>query len=75
MSNQNNKTDSTNRPSHYLYVVEGEGDNEFWTKIGAVWSHKDGKGANMKFSAFPATGGRVVMRDANEAAAKEPKAA
>ena len=61
---------SSNKPSHYLYVVEGEGEDEFWTKIGAGWPHKDGKGFTQHFSAFPAQGGRVVMRDAAEADAK-----
>jgi hypothetical protein len=41
---QNRKS---NRPTHAVYVAEGEGDNAFWTKIGAAWSHDDGDGFNI----------------------------
>ncbi|RZI38709.1 hypothetical protein EGT07_32820 [Herbaspirillum sp. HC18] len=50
------------KPSHAVYVVEGEGDNAFWTKIGAAWEHQDGKGLNITLSALPLNG-RLVIRD------------
>lgn len=50
------------KPSHAVYVVEGEGDNAFWTKIGAAWQHQDGKGLNITLSALPLNG-RLVVRD------------
>ena len=50
------------KPSHAVYVVEGEGDNTFWTKIGAAWEHQDGKGLNITLSALPLNG-RLVIRD------------
>lgn len=50
------------KPSHAVYVVEGEGDNAFWTKIGAAWEHQDGKGLNITLSALPLNG-RLVVRD------------
>ena len=50
------------KPSHAVYVVEGEGDNAFWTKIGAAWEHQDGKGLNLTLSALPLNG-RLVIRD------------
>ena len=42
-------------PAYYLYQVrdkEGQ-DKGYWTKIGAAWPHKDGKGFRLKFDAFP----------------------
>lgn len=40
-------TEHKNRPSHGVYIVEGEGDNAYWTKVGAAWAHKDGDGFNI----------------------------
>ncbi|WP_346658407.1 hypothetical protein [Bradyrhizobium sp. 134] len=42
-------------------MVDGEGDNAFWTKIGAAWEHKDGKGFNILLTAMPLNG-RLVIR-------------
>lgn len=64
------RTGRPNRPSHYLYAVAGEGEKEFWTRIGAAWPNKDGKGYSVEFVAFPAGNRRVVMRDASEADAE-----
>ncbi|KSV67270.1 hypothetical protein N182_34120 [Sinorhizobium sp. GL2] len=50
---QNRKS---NRPTHAVYVVEGEGDNAFWTKIGAAWPHEDGDGFNITLKAMPIDG-------------------
>jgi hypothetical protein len=49
------------RPSHAVYVVDGEGENAFWTKIGAAWAHEDGEGFNLMLTAFPLSG-RLVVR-------------
>lgn len=51
----------SNRPSHAVYVVEGEGERAFWTKIGAAWQHEDGDGFNVTLTAIPLTG-RLVIR-------------
>ena len=32
----------SNRPTHTLFHVTGEGDARNWTRIGAGWAHKDG---------------------------------
>ena len=40
---------TNNRPSHVVSIVEGEGDNTTWTEIGAMWTHKDGKGGEYRF--------------------------
>jgi hypothetical protein len=48
-------------PSHGVFVVEGEGDRAYWTKIGAAWPHQDGDGFNVTLSAVPLSG-RIVIR-------------
>lgn len=50
------------RPTHAIYVIQGEGKKERWTKIGAVWPHKDEQGASLVFDAYPAGNGRVAIR-------------
>jgi len=55
------KKSTANRPSHAVYVVEGEGENAFWTKIGAAWPHEDGEGYNVQLTAMPLSG-RLVVR-------------
>lgn len=49
------------RPSHTVYVVEGEGQNAFWTKVGAAWAHDDEEGFNVQLTALPVNG-RLVLR-------------
>ncbi|MCO6389918.1 hypothetical protein GTW25_02605 [Aliihoeflea aestuarii] len=50
-----------NVPSHGVFVVDGEGEKAYWTKIGCAWSHSDGSGFNVSLSAIPLTG-RLVLR-------------
>jgi hypothetical protein len=50
------------RPTHAIYVIQGEGKKERWSKIGAVWPHKDEQGASLVFDAYPAGNGRVAIR-------------
>lgn len=52
----------TNRPTHSVYVIQGEDKSERWTKIGAAWPHKDGQGFSLVLDAFPAGNGRVAIR-------------
>lgn len=61
----NKKSNETNRPTHAIWQVNGEGDKARWTRVGAAWMHKDLKGANLKFDAFPMSG-RVVIREITE---------
>ncbi|QND60136.1 hypothetical protein [Mesorhizobium huakuii] len=53
---------TTNRPTHTVFVVEGEGDKTTWTEIGALWSHEDRKGFNLNLKALPLSG-RLVIRE------------
>lgn len=55
------RTQKNQRP-HGVFVVEGEGDKAFWTKIGAAWPHDDGKGFSLQLSCLPLDG-RLVVRE------------
>ncbi len=55
------KRKPTTRP-HGVYVVDGEGETAFWTKLGAAWPHEDGRGFNVTLTAMPLTG-RLVIRE------------
>lgn len=55
------------KPTHEAFVVTGEGDSAFWTKLGAVWPHDDGKGFNIELIAIPVTG-KLVLRERKETA-------
>ena len=50
--------------THFAYVVrEGKDeDQSFWTKVGALIPHGDGKGFNLFLDALP-TNGRLTIRE------------
>jgi hypothetical protein len=63
-----NTTDTTasKSPSHIAYHVRDGKDNKgFFTRIGAAWPHKDGKGFNVQLDMVPLDG-RVTFRVATE---------
>ncbi|RWC46081.1 MAG: hypothetical protein EOS55_18190 [Mesorhizobium sp.] len=62
-----NETASAPRhsPSHGVFVVDGEGEKAFWTRVGAAWAHQDGQGFNVALTAVPLSG-RLVLRVRNE---------
>lgn len=49
------------RPAYDAFVVDGDGNEAFWTKVGAAWPHDDGQGFNLQLTALPITG-RVALR-------------
>jgi hypothetical protein len=53
-------------PTHGIFVVEGDGNAAFWTRIGAAWAHQDGNGFNLSLVATPLSG-RIVLRANKEA--------
>ena len=55
------QSQATNLPTHGVFVIEGEGDSAFWTRVGAAWAHRDGQGFNVTLSAVPLNG-RLVLR-------------
>jgi CHC2 zinc finger len=68
---QRSRAMSGEKPSHKVFVVEGEGDNAFWHRAGSAWPHKDGKGLNMQIPTGMSLSGRVVLREFTEDDAKE----
>jgi hypothetical protein len=55
-------TQTNKNPSHNIFqVIERQGADSIWNKIGAAWIHQDGKGFNLQFNVIPMTG-RVVIR-------------
>jgi hypothetical protein len=62
---------SGERPSHKCFVVDGDGDSAFWTRVGSAWPHKDGKGLNLQLASGVAVSGRVVLREFTEDDAKK----
>lgn len=60
-------TTKSKRPTHNIYVVQGEGETARWVKIGAAWPNQDGKGFNVALDASPLFG-RIVMRTVKEPA-------
>ena len=64
------------KPTHYAYTVrEGnEADQSYWTKIGAAFSHKDGKGFSLVLDALPVDG-RLTLRKAEPKPEAKPDAA
>ena len=61
------KATSGKKPDLIAYDVrdvEGR-DKAVWNTVGAVWLHKDGKGADVLLHAIPLTG-RIVLRERTE---------
>jgi len=63
MSTENQTTKKNgNAPTYIAYQVrDREGEKGFFTRIGAAWIHKDGKGFNIQLEAVPLDG-KVVLR-------------
>jgi hypothetical protein len=69
---------SSNRPTHRVYAViikkEG-GPKGAWLKIGAAWSHRDGKGYNLKLDSIPRSSDASLVIRAIEPRPAGPAAA
>lgn len=63
MSDKTEQPAASKSPSHVAYQVRdrGEKGKGFWTRIGAVWPHSDGKGFNVQLDNIPLDG-RIVLR-------------
>lgn len=54
------------RPTHYAFhVLEREGKDSIWTRIGSAWAHNDGKGFNIQLHVTPLDG-RISLRVPSE---------
>ncbi|TPM34105.1 hypothetical protein FJ955_01970 [Mesorhizobium sp. B2-2-2] len=54
-----------NVPTHEAFVIDGEGEKAFWTRIGCAWQHNDTNGFNITLTAIPVNG-RIVLRAKKE---------
>ena len=48
-------------PAFQAWHVTNKGENSFWTKVGAAWPHRDGKGLSLQLDVIPMNG-RIVLR-------------
>ncbi len=62
----------TNPPTHIAWHVTGTDDKKLWSRIGAAWSHKDGKGFNLQLETLPVDG-KIVLRTPKEPADEDNK--
>ena len=66
MSDGKNNETASRAPSHTAYQVrDREGQKGFWTRIGSVWPHADGKGFSVQLDVVPLDG-RITLRVATE---------
>jgi hypothetical protein len=56
-------TTTGKKPTHAVFHVSGKDDKARWTRIGAAWAHKDGKGFNLDLELIPMKTGRFVIRE------------
>ena len=55
---------NSNQPAYHAYSVSNpdqDGGKSTWTRIGAVWPHKNGDGYNLQLDCMPLDG-CVVLR-------------
>lgn len=62
MTQQETNTTEKKAPALIAYHVPAR-DDAPWTRIGAAWDHKDGKGFTLQLDLVPASAGRIVLRD------------
>lgn len=67
------ETRKTNRPTHTLWMVEGEDKNATWTELGALWPHAKGDGFNLNLKVLPNVPGArlVILRRKDKQAEQE----
>jgi len=53
----------SNKPTLYAYAVKDRRRNKksIWTRIGAAWSHEQGRGLTIELDALPIDGRIVLM--------------
>ncbi len=73
-SEHQQKTQKSNGrdPDLIVYTVQSRGDDKsgIWTRLGAGWKHKDGKGYDLQCQAYPVDG-RLTVRFFDKARAAE----
>ncbi len=61
-----NATTAAKAPSHIAYHVRDGKEKGYFTRIGAAWPHKDGKGFNIKLGGLVPLDGEITLRTASE---------
>jgi len=64
MSNSDSNA-GTKAPAYIAYQVREGNQKGYFTRIGAAWPNKDGKGFNIQLDAVPLDG-RITLRLASE---------
>ena len=65
MSNTDTKDQTSKAPTHIAYHVREGSEKGYWTRIGAAWAHKDGKGFSLSLECLPVDG-KISLRIASE---------
>jgi hypothetical protein len=60
MTNAETEKQPGKSPSHFAWVARETKNGKFWTRIGAAWPTKDGKGFNIQLEAVPLDG-RITL--------------
>ena len=68
----------SSKPSHIAYVVadpkDGSDKKAFWTRVGAVFPHKNGNGFDLVIPPGVTLSGRIVCTERKEKAVEEEAA-
>ena len=58
----------TEQPNLFAFAVEDapRGQKSYWTRIGRLFPHKDGKGFDLVLNALPINGRIVIRQDEKE---------
>jgi hypothetical protein len=63
MPQEDSPSQAGRRPDQIAYSVRGTPDDrEYWNRVGAVWMHKDGRGAELILDSVPIDG-RITLRE------------
>lgn len=65
MAQKTNTTTEAKAPNFIAWHISQKSDKSYWSRIGACWSHKDGKGMTLQLDTLP-TDGRIILRKPNE---------
>ncbi len=65
MSQSVTEMSGSKAPTHIAYQVREGAQKGYWTRIGAAWAHKDGKGFSITLDSIPLDG-RISLRTASE---------
>ena len=63
MPDEDSPSHAGRKPDQIAYSVRGTPDGkEYWNRVGAMWMHKDGRGAELILDSVPVDG-RITLRE------------